>query len=206
MEATDRLGAVTGRIERLERENRRLRWTGVAVAAGLLVLFLLVVGRPVSHVVEAQRFVLRDSRGAMRGLLAVTGAAEMPLLGLYDGDSRPRAEIGVGGDNAVSVRLFDPRGGRRLALRVDPAGAASWHLVDEDGRTLAGLEARPNNDVSLVLRRQEAGLVVFSSDIHQMMSVQDRDGQVHGTLGMYFAAQPRLVFSGEGGKLMWRSP
>jgi hypothetical protein len=70
------------RIDRLERDNRKIK----RVAAGLGLLLaasVLLAAKSERRVVEANRFVLQDEKGQVRGELAVdkNGAASLRLLG-----------------------------------------------------------------------------------------------------------------------------
>lgn len=59
--------AVMRRLDRLERENRLWR------AGVLLALTVAIMGQavPVSRVIEAEEFVLRDRQGRLRAQLAM---------------------------------------------------------------------------------------------------------------------------------------
>jgi hypothetical protein len=96
-----------GRLNRLERENRRWKWlaaVGPALAlAGLLGQTLPNAGAighdspgarpaPTPAVVEAQSFVLRDGRGAPRATLAM-GADGAPIFHFIDRDGTVRTVL-----------------------------------------------------------------------------------------------------------------
>ena len=91
------------RLERLERQNRRLRLWGVIAFAALLFGFTplsvpravlpLIVQGPILGIltpsaIEAQRFVLRDSQGQLRGGMQAVG--EWSAKELVDDERRPR--------------------------------------------------------------------------------------------------------------------
>jgi hypothetical protein len=63
------------RLERLERENRRLRVSGLALPVLALICLigpaLARAGGSVSPRVEAQQFILRDEAGRVRGMLGM---------------------------------------------------------------------------------------------------------------------------------------
>ena len=67
--------AVVERLDRVERENRRLKKAGVAILAGIAGVVLMGQAMPtkVAKVVEAEKFVLKDTAGKVRGGLYVQG-------------------------------------------------------------------------------------------------------------------------------------
>lgn len=61
---------ITQRLEKLERENRRLRRGGLALLAALVAFTAIYATRPIPDVIEAHKFVVVDSSGKRRaGLL-----------------------------------------------------------------------------------------------------------------------------------------
>jgi hypothetical protein len=86
--------SLAGRVEQLERANRRLRSTVIACAVAALSwaagssLFAAV--RP--GIVEASQFVLKDDKGAKLGELSV-GADGRGTLLLYGPDGSVVAEL-----------------------------------------------------------------------------------------------------------------
>jgi hypothetical protein len=66
------LQAVLERLEKLERQNLRLKRVGFVVVLLLVVWIAIWEGRR-ARKLEAQEFVLRDARGMTRARLAVNG-------------------------------------------------------------------------------------------------------------------------------------
>lgn len=158
------------RLDDLEGENRRLRRLGAALLAACAVV--LVVGTAMTVVathglaggraaVRAQRFVLEDASGHVRGTWGVTeeGTVQLALtdsrseprarmsvledgspgLGLVDADGHPRAALGLLADGTISLVFADPEGHSRAVLGLTAAGASSLALADGRGVTRAGL-------------------------------------------------------------------
>jgi hypothetical protein len=67
-EQTPGLGAIVSRLERVERENRRLRQAGLVALLVAVAVVLMGQGRP-RRTVEAERFVLKDESGKVRAEL-----------------------------------------------------------------------------------------------------------------------------------------
>ena len=102
------LEMLAGRLERLERQNRRLRLgaLGVLLAVGALVL----MGASASpKVIEAERFVLVDEEGRQRAVLETSAWAS--ALSLYDGAGNRGVTLRLGG-----LAFVDQRGRDQLTL------------------------------------------------------------------------------------------
>jgi hypothetical protein len=86
-----------GRLDRLERENRRLKRL-LGAGLGALVIVSLTgpaaarALAPPAAQIEAQRFVVRDAAGRVRATLGLdAGAARLVLM---DGDGSITVELG----------------------------------------------------------------------------------------------------------------
>jgi hypothetical protein len=108
--------AILARIERLERQNRRLK--RIAVGGLLLLVTVAVMGAPSpSRTIEAQRFVLTDSAGRTRAVLGTekadaTQSFYSPTLTLYTENGKPGLQlIEYGLDTPIpEVRMPDANG------------------------------------------------------------------------------------------------
>jgi hypothetical protein len=142
--------AIEERLNRLEKENKRLRLLalGVVVLAGGSLLLAAATGvralvaRP-GRIVEAEGFVLRDASGKTRAALVMTAA--WPGLALDDASGKPGAALQdlAGGP---SLTLQDSQGFQAVighaALHTPSTGeqsttsAASIHLFDKAGNVI----------------------------------------------------------------------
>lgn len=132
--------ALGHRLDELERDNRRLkRYTTtmlvvIALVLGLgaaLVFYSGKVGLPGSPLtVSAQQFVLRDTKGTIRGAWGVTD------------------------DGAVRIALSDDKGRQRVRLSLLEDGSAGLSFADTADRKLAVLGLLPDHTTSLVLTDQ----------------------------------------------------
>lgn len=109
------LETLAQRLDRLERENRRLK-----IAGAFLVLALAAVGamgqvlpKAVPKVVEAERFVLRDSTGRERAVLEM--ARYGPRIALLDETGTTKALLQL--DLRPELVMFDEGGKPRIAVR-----------------------------------------------------------------------------------------
>jgi len=160
--------AVERRLAALERQQRRMRHAGI-IGLGVAGAVLLMGQTPppagpsqsTGRVVEAEKFIIRDSRGQERAVLGLDhpiSPEHSPLrLGLYNGDRSSAIlylsdgfaglSITTGGesDKKQSVQLFaNPREGggfkvatgqRKEAVRIaaDTEGKGSLVLTDKSG-------------------------------------------------------------------------
>jgi hypothetical protein len=69
------LNAVLERLIRLEKQNRRLKWMSVTALAAVSAIFLTGQTTPTPRTVEAQKFVLKDAQGNVRGWMSTIGKA-----------------------------------------------------------------------------------------------------------------------------------
>ena len=122
------------RLERLERQNRRLKLgvLGVLVLMGSLVL--MGAAAP-PKVVEAEKFVLRDDQGRERAVLDTS--ADRSGFRLYDAAGKKRTAIELG-----EISLYNENETQRINLgveRVDEGNGAAMGVLDAKGKTRIGL-------------------------------------------------------------------
>ena len=144
---SDDLVEIAGRVQRLERDNRRLKLAGGAMAAVLVAVPLGGAALPaqVPEVIEARAFRVLDENGTQRAGLGAR------WLAFYSEDGTIQtARFGIGG-----LGIFDEQGRQRTALgaygltfndgfkdeldmraRLDAGGL---RLYDEEGNMIARL-------------------------------------------------------------------
>jgi hypothetical protein len=181
--------ALGHRLDELERDNRRLkRYTTtmmviVALVLGLgaaLVFYSGKVGLPGSpQTVSAQQFVLRDSKGTIRGAWGISDDGSVRIA-LSDGRGRQRvrlsllddgsaglsfadtadrklAVLGLLPDHTTSMVLTDPGGIPRVVLGVQPNGSSNIVFADQSGSTRAGLGVDPRGLGTFTLADEKGG-------------------------------------------------
>jgi len=133
------------RLDRVERENYRLKWFGVFALGVAAVLWLgresvpqegiaMAAGNATGRVVEAEMYRLVDSKGDLRAIWAVGETG--PGLVLSDSNGRGRAVLQVANDEP-SLWLYDGNRRPRAALALD-GNTPMLALWDADGKPLAG--------------------------------------------------------------------
>src|SRR4051794_30104213 len=126
--------SIAGRLDKLERDNQRLResrgrWRagGASLLAGVGMLTLAGAAARSWPTVEAREFVLRDDPGKARAALTIRPDGT-PGLGLMDQDGRVRLSFDLGRDDAPGMNLYDRDGTLRAALAIRPDGTPGLGL------------------------------------------------------------------------------
>ena len=147
------------RVERVERENQRLRRFVMMLAAGLAIVLALsaamlvfsIGGFPgrVAEVVEAKRFVLRDESGLARGAFELTADGGSELV-LRDRDARERVRLALLPNGSPGLTFADREGRARAVLGVLPDETSTLVFADQRGRSRAVLGLSPDESSTLV--------------------------------------------------------
>ncbi len=150
------------RLDRLERENRRLKRIGALVVVGIAAVVLMGQARlsKVAKVIEAEKFVLRDTSGQI-GAILFTVDGGSPHLEFRDKKRNLRITLGVLGD-VGHLSLFSENGNSAITLRALPDGSPHLQFYDKDGNTRAVLGSTSPRTMSIeTKRRPESSLVLF---------------------------------------------
>lgn len=153
------LDSLKARIDRLEKQNRSVKWLTMVLFFVTIPLVVtgIAVPRKVANSIDAERFVLRESNGKMRASLAFTSKG-IPALKLYDANGNAAVVVGVvsdgspmmafhkggkprawlkGGGQNPALTLHDNLGDIRAILQLDSnSGEPSLHLINEKGQIL----------------------------------------------------------------------
>ena len=109
------------RVNRLERQNRRLKMAGLIALLALLSVVLMGQAETVPDVIKAKNFVLLDDKGTVRGGMGVTSHGS--LIQLYDPKGTARATLGSqNGPAGTALTLYDEKGAIRATLGVEQIG------------------------------------------------------------------------------------
>ncbi len=167
------LAGIVSRLERVERENRRLKQISAVVSLLATVVLIMGQARP-DRTIEAQKFVLTDSHGNKRADLAMV--FDRPTLTLRDANGLPLVAM-AGGDYSF-LTLNRARSKEQVTIsankdfyglllydeRIQRAGVAVWKgipgltLYDEKGTERAGLDLKQSGPMlRLVDANSKAG-------------------------------------------------
>lgn len=97
------------RIDRLERQNRRLTRLGSGLAVACGVLGLASAAAPFCKTVRGERFVLEDSRGRGRVVLDAYSTPN-PRMTLFDKHGEEAARLHVDDDGRIDLEVFSEEG------------------------------------------------------------------------------------------------
>lgn len=141
------VSALTERIEKLEKQNRKFKQAG-AVALVLVASLLLMGQAAQKKTVEANEFILRDNDGKIRARLRMVEDQEgvrnpqlkglqNPQLEFFDENQKSRASVGTNrtgadftlrnGDGQIAAMLFTEFGA--------VGGSQSGLVLESPGRT-----------------------------------------------------------------------
>jgi prepilin-type processing-associated H-X9-DG protein len=134
---------LAARIYRLERAQKRIRWTHSLLVAGLIgslvlsgaIIFDPGVLRGLSGVgteVRAHRFVLEDEDGNLRGLWQLDDDGTV-RLSVHDVAGRPRMNLVVRDDGAPGISFVDESDRRRVVLGLLPDQTSTLVFADGSG-------------------------------------------------------------------------
>jgi hypothetical protein len=212
------LNTLTQRLDRLERDNRRLK-----IAGAILLLALAAVGamgqvlpKAVPKVVEAERFVLRDTKGKI--LATLIEALGTPALVLFDQNGKARAGLTVLPDGRPGLSLYDQNEKKRAGLTVVGDGTPSLALSDQNEKVRAGLGVLADGAPGLFLSDQNekvrAGLMVDTSGPSLVLRDENRNRAVLGHAALEATATgtveqrpaSSLVLFDKDGKVIWKAP
>lgn len=142
--------AVEERLDRLEQENHRLKRAGAVLGLGVAALILMGQALPQGRTVEAESFIVRDSRGQVRALLTAPPDGTVGLF-ICDPAGVLRASLRVLADGTPGLLLSDQVGQARTLLNVQGDGVGGLLLYDRSVRPRAWLSILADGTGGLAL-------------------------------------------------------
>lgn len=121
------LAAVIARLEKVERQNWRMKVGGILILLVAGAGLLMGQAMPKVTTVEAEAFIVRDATG------------------------KQRAAFHLAPDGGVALSFFDPAGVGRAALRIDREGSPDLTLIDQSAKNRAVLRVERNGAPGLTL-------------------------------------------------------
>ncbi|MFQ5929667.1 MAG: hypothetical protein ACE5MK_08200 [Acidobacteriota bacterium] len=162
------------RLNRLERENRRLKEAGALTLAAIAVVVIMGQAMP-SKVVEAEKFVVRDASGKVHAALGTVNKRAVSLA-LIDKNGNPRVVLGVLSDGSPSLSFYDKDMNRRAVLGLRADDSPDLALLDRDRKLRARLSLNDEGSATLVFI--DSGGKIGASLIRTRLSFFDKDGRV----------------------------
>ena len=162
------MGALERRMEAVERENRRWQWMVTVTLAVVAAMVILAQATPMKFgkVLEAERFVLRDTNGSIRAELGFIDGASVLLLN--DKDGKPGVALSVLPDGPRRISLLDRDGRTRSVLTARADGDSGLRLFDKNLMHRASLDVMADGRPILRLADKQispAQLTVLSRQV-----------------------------------------
>ena len=126
------LHAILERISRLEEQNQRLKKLSAAILVLLSAVLLMGQATPSPRVLEAQRFVLKDSDGNVRGWMGTIGKGSELVLGNVN--AQPMIRLIVSTDSSDMHFFGSGRSGMNLGL---DSGTPDISMIGAEGKGTA---------------------------------------------------------------------
>lgn len=161
------MGTIVQRLDRLERENRLLKRVGIAALSTIAAVVLMGQALPssVAKLVEAERFLVRDTAGNPRATLGLLPDGS-PSLNLIDKDGNIRMAVGMKPEGSPSLNLYDKTQTNRAVLATLPDGSPALVLFNKAGETqaLLGSNFPMKMHTEDIMTRPASSLVLFDKD------------------------------------------
>lgn len=176
--------AVSDRLDRLERENRRLRRAGIVLLMGIGAAVLMGQATPNLPIIratqiEAARFVLSSPQRRVLGEMEITrDGTPMLFLDHTAGGKGPPAFLVAVKDNEMSLNLFAKRSKHQVAIAADKV-----ILKGNEGKT------------RMILLPEEKGI--------PLLALTDKDENRRVMLFVAPSGVPFLAFRTKEGKIFW---
>lgn len=208
------------RIEKLERDNRRLKRLGVAALVLVGALGLVAAARPVPSVIKAHEFDVLDGQGRVRIKLQVSGSdpKSLPVIRQFSGDGEPTLGLtsdtqggmlflGTGqyGKSKTPPVLLEAHSGQgMLSLENDKRENVSIGVLS-DGPSLL-LTGAKGGGVAISELRDGPNLTLsdvggYSTEIGTTSLVTPKTGETHQT-----SAASIVMFGNGKHHVIWQAP
>jgi hypothetical protein len=150
-----------GRLEKLERDNRRLKGSALAALVLATALATIYAAQPVPQTITAHEFNVVDSSGGVRVIVGTFSGK--PGIAVFDPQHKPHAIMVVEPSGKPEIILGDLQG-PRVGMMVDLSDRPNIALEDAQGRPRAvmALDSSGGPNISLFDPQGElrAGMVV----------------------------------------------
>lgn len=136
-----RLAALEQAHDRLLVTHRRIKRIGGASILSLVALTIMGVTsasqQPKS--IEAQSFVIRDSKGLVRGAFGIADDGSVGI-NLNDDSGAPRLTLDVAKNQTPGLDLYDSGGQIRATLALGPHGTPGLGFYNSSGKLRTSLD------------------------------------------------------------------
>jgi hypothetical protein len=173
---------VRERLDRLERDNRRLIGILVIVVLGALVAVVEGSGfiRTHSKVIEAENFIVRDASGVVRASVGLRKDGT-PEIALHDSKGNYQFAVETHSDDTAYMSFYD-RADLRAMLFTAADGSGYLKFYDAEGTEASSLYHLPNRETGLTLDNGRSGmhLSVKRDATPQLCVSSDKENRCEG--------------------------
>jgi hypothetical protein len=187
---TPELQTMVERLDKVEEQNRRIKRGSVTVFVALSALVLMGQAVPSPRVVEAQKFVLKDADGNVRGWMGVIGKGSELTLGNVN--RQPGMTLMVSPDSSDLHFFGSRKGGMTLGVN---SGDPALSMIDAEGNGGAGI-AFVKDGPSLTLEDGKG----FSTVVGATQLETTAKGAAHQI------SAASIVLFGKDRKVIWQAP
>jgi hypothetical protein len=178
------------RLSFLEEQNRRLKWGGIAVLIAFSAVLLMGQAKPTPRSVEAEKFVLKDANGNVRGWMGVIGEGSEIVLG--NSNRQPMLTLEVSTDSDDLHFYGSRNSGMNLGLN---SGDPSISLMGAEKSGAAGIIFRKNGPS---LKLEDA------KGYTALIGATESENAVNGQTKFTSAASVVLLDNHK--KIIWKAP
>jgi hypothetical protein len=155
------------RLEKLERDNRNLKRTVLAMGLILLALLTMAQVRPVARVIEAEKFVLRDSSGKESATFGMSQTG--PELKIHNSDATPGSFTSIG---SGIIRIEDEQGFQTAIGVTDLERTRNGYKLHDAGQPSAG-EIHKTSAASITIFDKDKTVTSYQSPKGQRITKID---------------------------------
>lgn len=178
---------LTGRLDRLEKENRKLKRIVMVLCVAGGALLVMGQTRSVPKVVEAEKFVLKDPTGKEAAYLGMSNTG--PELKVHD-VSAPGA--GFMSIQANAMRINSIEGEKKTTMLMGPAGI---YFRTEEGKEVQKVGFHASGPTIELSDKQGFQTTIGSTDL-----VTTKSGEARKT------SAASIVIFNKAGAVIWRAP
>ena len=186
------------RVNRLERENRRMKLAGVLVLLGIAAVIVMgqTKAKRVAKQFEAERFILRDASGKLRGGLSVFPDGTVGLV--ITGEKRNAGvAIQVLPDGTSTLELTHSNN-QRVTLSITPNEITQLTLGVADKTPVLGAAIFKSGKSALLFldnNSKQRALLQTDPDGTPALSLFDKNQQTRVGLGLSKGGEPSISLS-----------
>jgi len=183
---TQNVEALTQRVEKLEKQNRRLRrtaWSAIIIATTTLLLPYIGVALSratnIYPVFRARTIIIHDSDGRERSFLGMPSLTDEsnPMLTLMNADGVPEVMLGAN-EHGGMLSISDYSSGSDVALGITDSGP-SFQIWDAESNLVLVLSADDDRFNFGVVDRGDKNTVTLSlATTSPALMVSDKDKKI----------------------------